>query len=179
MRTRRKRPLGCSTPTSWPYTNSAFAAIGTTSRWITSRARTFTNCARRIRSTPARAARYVKTIAEAIHYAHGQGVLHRDLKPSNVLIDQFDQPRITDFGLAKSLATDAHLTLSGQTLGTPQYIPPEQASIHHGLAGPWSDVYSIGGILYHLLTGRPPFVAGHVGDVLQQVLFTTPSRRAC
>lgn len=123
---------------------------------------------------PTRAARYVKTIAEAIHYAHRQGVLHRDLKPSNVLIDQLDQPRITDFGLAKSLATDARLTLSGQTLGTPQYIPPEQASIHHGQAGPWSDVYSIGGILYHLVTGRPPFVGGQVGDVLQQVLQSEP-----
>jgi len=121
-----------------------------------------------------RAARYVATIAEAIHYAHQLGVLHRDLKPSNVLIDQFDQPRITDFGLAKSLATDARLTLSGQTLGTPQYIPPEQASIHHGLTSQRSDVYSIGGILYHLLTGRPPFVATRVGDVLHQVMFSEP-----
>lgn len=123
---------------------------------------------------PERAARYVKKIAEAIHYAHDQGVLHRDLKPSNILIDPFDNPRITDFGLAKSLATDARLTLSGQTLGTPQYAPPEQVSTHHGQSGAWSDVYSIGGILYQLLTGRPPFVAGHVGDVLQQVMSNDP-----
>ena len=124
---------------------------------------------------PRRSARFVKTIAEAIHYAHQQGVLHRDLKPSNVLVDPFDQLHITDFGLAKSLTTDAQLTLSGQTLGTPQYMPPEQASIHHGQVGPWSDVYSIGGILYHLLTGRPPFVGGQVGDVLQQVLSSDPA----
>ncbi len=109
-----------------------------------------------------------------MHYAHEQGVLHRDLKPSNVLIDGHDLPRITDFGLARSLSTDARLTLSGQMLGTPQYMPPEQASVHQGEVGPWSDVYSIGGILYHLLTGRPPFVGGQVGDVLQQVLQYAP-----
>ncbi len=122
----------------------------------------------------ARAARLVKTIAEAMHFAHQQGVLHRDLKPSNVLIDNSDQPHVTDFGLAQSIATDLSLTLSGQTLGTPQYLPPEQASVHRGETGPWSDVYSIGSILYHLLTGRPPFVAGRAADVLQQVLFDAP-----
>src|SRR5205807_9813782 len=106
-----------------------------------------------------RAAGYVKTIAEAIHYAHEQGILHRDLKPSNVLIDSNDQPRVTDFGLAKrfnppaestpatgkstsELPSQWDLTVTGQTLGSPNYIPPEQASVHRGKIGPHSDVYS-------------------------------------
>src|SRR5262245_25637782 len=71
-----------------------------------------------------RAATYLKTIAEAIHHAHRQGILHRDLKPSNILIDEFDQPHITDFGLAKRLTGDADLTLSGQVLGSPNFMPP-------------------------------------------------------
>src|SRR3989442_4058190 len=99
---------------------------------------------------PARqAATYLKTIAEAIHYAHQRGILHRDLKPSNVLIDPFDQPRITDFGLAKRLHHDSELTLSGQVLGSPNYMPPEQAAAKRGLVGRRSDVYSLGAILYH------------------------------
>ena len=93
-----------------------------------------------------RAARYVKTVAEAIHYAHERGILHRDLKPSNVLIDPFDQPRVTDFGLAKRLNSELgtpnlELTLSGQVLGSPNYMPPEQAAAKRGLVGRRSDVY--------------------------------------
>jgi serine/threonine protein kinase len=75
-----------------------------------------------------RAAVYAKTIAEAIHYAHQQGVLHRDLKPSNILIDAEDRPRITDFGLARHLRDDFGLTVTGQLLGSPNFMPPEQAS---------------------------------------------------
>jgi len=87
-----------------------------------------------------RAARYVKIVSEAIHYAHERGILHRDLKPSNVLIDAFDQPRVTDFGLAKRLHHDSELTLSGQVLGSPNYMPPEQAAAKRGLVGRRSDV---------------------------------------
>jgi serine/threonine-protein kinase len=79
--------------------------------------------------TPRQAATYVKTIAEAIHFAHEHGVLHRDLKPSNVIVDQDDQPHVTDFGLAKRLDADIDLTLSGQVLGSPSYMSPEQASV--------------------------------------------------
>src|SRR6266536_300576 len=107
---------------------------------------------------PARtAARYVKITAEAIHYAHQQGILHRDLKPSNVLIDAAtDQPRITDFGLAKRLDGESSITITGQMLGSPNFMPPEQASRTRGKVGRPSDVYGLGGILYHLLTARAP-----------------------
>src|SRR4029077_8298859 len=103
-------------------------------------------------------------------YAHERGILHRDLKPSNVLIDPFDQPRVTDFGLAKRLHHDSELTLSGQVLGSPNYMPPEQAAARRGLVGQRSDVYSLGAILYHLLTGRPPFVGETLTDVLHQAV---------
>jgi eukaryotic-like serine/threonine-protein kinase len=121
-----------------------------------------------------RAARYVQIIAAAIHYAHGKGILHRDLKPSNVLLDAQDQPRITDFGLAKRMGEDSGTTLSGQVLGTPSYLPPEQASNHRGTVGPQSDVYSLGAVLYHLVTGRPPFLSDSVPDTLAQVLDDEP-----
>src|SRR5262245_29191051 len=95
-----------------------------------------------------KAARYVKLIAEAIHYAHQQGILHRDLKPSNVLIDSAtDQPRVTDFGLAKHLDGDSSLTVTGQVLGSPNFMPPEQASGTRGKVSRPSDVYGLGGIL--------------------------------
>ncbi len=124
--------------------------------------------------SPKRAATCVRTLAEAVHYAHQQGVLHRDLKPSNVLLGPDDQPMITDFGLAKVLTSDTELTMSGQILGTPGYLPPEQASGHRGKVGLWSDVYSLGGLLYYLLTSRPPFQAQDVTDVLDQVLNREP-----
>ena len=107
--------------------------------------------------SPQVAARYVKIIAEAIHFAHQRGTLHRDLKPQNVLIDAADQPRITDFGLAKIMKDDSRLTQSGVVMGSPSYMPPEQAAGRQGDIGPASDVYSLGAMLYELLTGRPPF----------------------
>ncbi|MHC1767258.1 MAG: protein kinase [Verrucomicrobiia bacterium] len=121
-----------------------------------------------------RAAGYVKTIAEAIHYAHEHGFLHRDLKPSNVLIDAHDQPRLTDFGLAKRLEGDPELTVTGQVLGSPSYMPPEQATGKRSTASRRSDVYSLGAILYHALTGRPPFVGEGLADTVQQVLHVEP-----
>ena len=127
------------------------------------------------------AASYLQIIAKAIHYAHEQGVLHRDLKPSNVLIDAFDQPRITDFGLAKrltsdsSLATDhSSLTLTGQALGSPNFMPPEQAAGKHKTSGPTSDIYGLGAILYYLITARPPFMADNVSAAMRQVLENDP-----
>ena len=121
-----------------------------------------------------RAARYVQITAEAIHYAHQQGVLHRDLKPSNILVDENDQPRITDFGLAKRFRGDFGLTVTGQVLGSPNFMPPEQISGKSGKVGPASDVYGLGAILYHLLTGRPPFQAETMDDVLIQLREADP-----
>src|SRR5512137_2648263 len=121
-----------------------------------------------------RAAGYLKTIAETVHYAHERGILHRDLKPSNVLIDEHDEPKVMDFGLAKRIEKDTELTLSGQVLGSPNYIPPEQAAAHRGLVGKRSDVYSLGAILYHLLTGRAPFAAPTAAETLQQVQTADP-----
>ncbi|MFT5030548.1 MAG: tRNA A-37 threonylcarbamoyl transferase component Bud32 [Candidatus Binatia bacterium] len=107
--------------------------------------------------SPSKAAAYVKTIAEAIQYAHQRGILHRDLKPSNILIDDQDRPRITDFGLAKNLEKDSALTQTGAILGSPAYMPPEQANGDVDQLGTHSDVYSLGAVLYELITGRPPF----------------------
>jgi serine/threonine protein kinase len=120
------------------------------------------------------AARQVKIIAEAIHYAHQQGILHRDLRPSNVLLDKNGNPRITDFGLAKKLFSDSRLTATGAVLGTPSYMPPEQADGKSNRLGPASDVYSLGAILYELLTGRPPFQAATPLDTILLVLNTEP-----
>src|SRR5262252_5235191 len=117
-------------------------------------------------------ASYMSVIAEAIHYAHERGILHRDLKPSNVLIDTNDQPRVTDFGLARRLEGDSELTVTGQVLGSPNYMPPEQAVGRRGKVSRRSDVYSLGAMFYHLLTGRPPFVGEALTDTLQQVLNT-------
>src|SRR4029079_6550521 len=101
---------------------------------------------------PARqSAEYVREAAEAVHYAHQQGTLHRDLKPSNILIDRQNRVRITDFGLAKRIEGNSDLTLSGQILGTPSYMPPEQALSKRALIGTASDVYSLGAILYDTL----------------------------
>jgi serine/threonine protein kinase/phospholipid N-methyltransferase len=122
-----------------------------------------------------KAAAYVKTIAETIYFAHQRGILHRDLKPSNVLIDASNQPHITDFGLAKQMHSDAGLTLTGAVLGTPSYMPPEQAAGRRDAVGPASDVYSLGALLYHLLTGRPPFAAPSVEEVLARVLAEAPA----
>jgi WD40 repeat protein/predicted Ser/Thr protein kinase len=121
-----------------------------------------------------RAAAYLKTIAEAVHYAHQHGILHRDLKPSNILVDAFDQPRITDFGLAKRLGGDSDLTLTGQVLGSPNFISPEQAEGRSDAVGPPSDVYSLGALLYHLLTRQPPFQADTLTTLLKQVLEVEP-----
>ena len=123
---------------------------------------------------PKQAARYLQGTAEAVHYAHERGILHRDLKPSNILIDAQDLPRVADFGLARRLDSDSELTLTGQVLGSPHYIPPEQAAGKRQGLSRRSDVYGLGAILYHLLTGRPPFVGEEMAETLQLVLNTDP-----
>jgi tetratricopeptide (TPR) repeat protein len=145
------------------------------------------NLADRLRGTPqppAEAARLVETLADAIHYAHQQGVIHRDLKPANILLQGNREwgvgsrdsdsllptphslfPKISDFGLAK-LLTDSGLTHSGDVLGTPSYMAPEQASGKPGPVTAAVDVYGLGAILYETLTGRPPFACATVHATL-------------
>lgn len=123
---------------------------------------------------PREAAEIVKKICEAMAYAHERGVIHRDLKPANILIDQTGQPKVTDFGLAKRTEADSNLTGTGQILGTPSYMAPEQASGKVEDVGPLADVYALGAILYCLLTGRPPFQAANPMDTLLQVLGKEP-----
>ena len=116
-----------------------------------------------------RAAELVAAVADAVQHAHERGVLHRDLKPSNVLVDAAGAPHVTDFGLARRLDVDSSLTLSGQVIGTPGYVPPEHATGRSREASPASDIYGLGAILYHLLTGRAPFIAESPTAVLRQV----------
>lgn len=123
-----------------------------------------------------RAAEMLRSIASAVHYAHEQGIIHRDLKPANVLLDAQKRPRITDFGLAKSLTGDSGLTATGQVMGTPSYMPPEQAAGLTERIGARSDVYALGAILYATLTGRPPFQSAQVVETLRQVQDNEPLR---
>jgi WD40 repeat protein/serine/threonine protein kinase len=123
----------------------------------------------------AAAAELSKSLAEAVSYANEHGVIHRDLKPANILLDELGRPRITDFGLAKRIQADSNLTGTGQILGTPSFMPPEQAKGQTDKTGPSADIYSLGAVLYTLLTGRPPFQAANPMDTLMQVLSREPA----
>jgi len=124
---------------------------------------------------PAReTAKLMAAVGRAIHFAHRHGILHRDLKPSNIMIDAEGEPHLTDFGLAKQVEEGASLTRTGTVLGTPAYMAPEQAAGSRGRMGPASDVYSLGSILYHMLTGRAPFQAASPVDTVLLVLEQDP-----
>jgi serine/threonine-protein kinase len=120
------------------------------------------------------AARLVEQLARAVQAAHEAGVVHRDLKPANVLLTGNGTPKITDFGLARQLDCDARQTRPGEVLGTPSYMAPEQAAGNTRAVGPAGDIYSLGAILYDLLTGRPPFKGTTVLDTLQLVQSAEP-----
>ncbi len=121
-----------------------------------------------------RSAELLTAVARAVHYLHTRGVVHRDLKPSNILLDQLGKPFVTDFGLAKLYTQDAHATTTGTIIGTPCYMSPEQAWGRPHEVTQLSDIYSLGAILYEMLTGRPPFQEENPLDVLLRVRESEP-----
>ena len=126
---------------------------------------------------PRQAAELMRTIATAMHFAHTEGIVHRDLKPSNILLDAAGSPLITDFGLAKQVqggSGQSQMTIAGTVVGTPSYMPPEQAAGRIELINVRSDVYSLGAILYEMLSGRPPFRGTGVVETLRQVQEVEP-----
>jgi tetratricopeptide (TPR) repeat protein/predicted Ser/Thr protein kinase len=123
---------------------------------------------------PDEAAALVEQVARAIQVCHEKGVLHRDLKPANILLARDGTPRVVDFGLAKRLGSGAGLTQTGEILGTPSYMAPEQASGVVRQLGPAVDVYALGAVLYELLTGRPPFQGIDALQILALVVSMDP-----
>jgi serine/threonine protein kinase/Tfp pilus assembly protein PilF len=121
-----------------------------------------------LRREPRRAVALMVKVARALQYAHGQGILHRDLKPGNILLDGHSEPLVGDFGLAKWLEPMADLTRTPSIFGTPGYIAPEQVNGSANKLTPAADIYGLGAILFHLLTGRPPFIGEHALKVIQQ-----------
>src|SRR5713101_8330953 len=120
------------------------------------------------RESPRRAVQLVAAVARAVDQAHSQGILHRDLKPGNILMDARGEPMVSDFGLAKWLDTASELTCTLTVFGTPGYIAPEQAANAAADLTPATDIYSLGAILFELLSGRPPFLGEHAVAVLRQ-----------
>lgn len=127
------------------------------------------------RLAAAETAELVAALADALHYAHEMGVVHRDVKPANIMLDEQGAPRLMDFGLARRDAGDATMTMEGQVLGTPGYMSPEQARGESSRVNGRSDVYSLGVILYQLLTGEMPF-RGTTPVLLHQLLHDEPKR---
>lgn len=129
---------------------------------------------KKIEMSPIVIADMVACIAEAVQYAHDQGIIHRDLKPSNIIVDRHGQPIITDFGLAKEMDEGTMLSVSGDIMGTPAYMAPEQAEGRISLVDEQSDVYSVGAILYALLARRQPFQGKTMVETLNSVIHDYP-----
>src|SRR3989449_7493586 len=129
-----------------------------------------------LRTKPRECVRLIAKVARAIAYAHGKGVLHRDLQPGNILLDGNGEPMVSDFGLAKWLDQNSDLTRTLETLGTPGYIAPEQAECAATDLTSAADIYSLGAILFYLLSGRPPFVGPNVLSVIHQAAATPAPR---
>ncbi|MFH1707538.1 MAG: serine/threonine-protein kinase [Planctomycetota bacterium] len=120
--------------------------------------------------TPARAAAIIRDTAIALDYAHGRHVIHRDLKPANIIVQADGRVFLMDFGLARNLDTDASLTHSGEIMGTPSYLNPEQAAGRSNRVDARSDVYSLGAVFYEALAGRPPVQGDTLHEVVGDVL---------
>jgi serine/threonine protein kinase len=129
-----------------------------------------------LRANPRECVRLMAKVARAIAYAHGKGVLHRDLQPGKILLDENGEPMVSDFGLAKWLDQTSDLTRTLETLGTPGYIAPEQTECPADKLSRSADIYSLGAILFYLLTGRPPFVGPNVLSVIHQAAATPAPR---
>ncbi len=123
---------------------------------------------------PKQAAEYMVPLVMAMDAAHRENIVHRDLKSANILFSADGIPKITDFGLAKRLETDEGQTHTGQVMGTPSYMAPEQARGDTKSAGPPADIYSLGAMLYEMLTGRPPFKGISALDTMKQVIEQDP-----
>jgi TolB-like protein/tRNA A-37 threonylcarbamoyl transferase component Bud32 len=116
----------------------------------------------------------IAKVGRTVHYAHEHGILHRDIKPGNILLDQKGEPHLTDFGLARLIETDSTVTRTQEVLGTPSYMAPEQAVGNNAAVSRVTDVYEIGAVLYHLLTGQPPFAGGTTYETIKLLLDTEP-----
>ncbi len=123
---------------------------------------------------PKKAAELVLQAAEVMDYIHSRGIIHRDIKPSNLILDKNGKVWITDFGVAKLLSNSKGITASGALLGTPSYMSPEQVSGKSYELGPACDIYSLGAVLYTLLTSKPPILGGSPYETIQKVLYATP-----
>src|ERR1043166_2591100 len=154
---------GGTTDEHWPYLVMEFIEGRPIHRF----------CDEQQSSTAARAL-LVQQICQAVQFAHECGVVHRDIKPGNVLVTADGMSKLTDFGLAKQLDDDQSQTETGQILGTPSYMAPEQAAGRTGDIGPLTDVYAIGAVLYELLVGRPPFKGTTMRETLEQVCAQEP-----
>src|SRR5207253_8243837 len=130
-----------------------------------------------VRRTPVsfrQAAELIAKVARTVHYAHEHGILHRDIKPGNILLDAKGEPHLTDFGLARLLDTQSSVTRTIDVLGTPSYMPPEQAAGETTKLSKATDVYGLGAVLYQLLTGQPPFAGGTTYETIRLLRDTEP-----
>jgi TolB-like protein/tetratricopeptide (TPR) repeat protein/tRNA A-37 threonylcarbamoyl transferase component Bud32 len=121
-----------------------------------------------------RAVELIAKVARTVHYAHEHGILHRDIKPGNILLDQKGEPHLTDFGLARLVESDSSVTQTLDVLGTPSYMAPEQAVGNNAAISNVTDVYGLGAVLYHLLTGHPPFAGGTTYETIRLLCDTEP-----
>src|SRR3989475_769570 len=116
----------------------------------------------------------IAKVARTVHYAHEHGILHRDIKPGNILLDQKGGPHLTDFGLARLVESESTVTRTLEVLGTPSYMAPEQAVGNNAQLTSTTDVYGLGAVFYHLLTGHPPFAGGTTFETIRLLLDTEP-----
>jgi serine/threonine protein kinase/tetratricopeptide (TPR) repeat protein len=137
-------------------------------------ARADSSCGQREPMPMRQAVELIAKVARTVHYAHEHGILHRDIKPGNILLDQNNEPHLTDFGLARLIETESTVTRTMEVLGTPSYMAPEQAVGNNDAVSSVTDVYGLGAVLYQLLTGQPPFAGGTTYETIKLLLDTEP-----